>query len=409
MIEKVIDRDAGDKSKGFRLQKLRAMSLALDAIEKTESAHIYFAIEHLEDVYIKKVDSGEVEEYFEQDKNFDSVGTFTFNSHQVLNTLVSFLDCWISKRFSQNVFFGFYTTVNIGKEKTTEQIKKICLKLPLKPIIELLVDRKYEEENLIEITSALIIAEYEKQYEGKSYDGNLQIIKNFSSERWKQFFDCIRWKFDEADEDGLKKELINKIQLSRYYSRCMGGNENLVIAGVLDLLDERQKNEDVTEKFVYASDIKLIFKQVETYDFKRPDPAYALWDELPPVTDKRPLKEKIESVCPQYNPDKIASYARKVTNTRLEFKTLANDKNLISLKYQIFDVCYDELIDLKSSQLSSDEIDLRLDQLFAVAKQHIKDKSKDYVYTLKSDAAIRNIILELFDSCYLAFDKGEVI
>lgn len=91
-MTQIINRDAADKTKGFRLQKLRAARLLLEA--SSENAHVnfyYAAIEVEEDVtIIKKTTDFTTEQIIEEDKNFDPESNFTIFSDAVINTLVSF-------------------------------------------------------------------------------------------------------------------------------------------------------------------------------------------------------------------------------------------------------------------------------------------------------------------------------
>ena len=88
-----IKREAGDKTKGFTLQKQRAIALFFDAIKSNVNAHINVAIEYKGDVYLQKDQVG----YVEEQKNYDANSKFSFNSRQILNTLVYFLDIWFSE------------------------------------------------------------------------------------------------------------------------------------------------------------------------------------------------------------------------------------------------------------------------------------------------------------------------
>jgi hypothetical protein len=157
---KIINREAGDKFKGARLQKLRVVELMLDSIEKSEKAHIYGAIEFEEDVSLSEATSVSTKTFLEQDKNFSTDLNFTLNSPAILNTLIGFLDIWISKNLSnKNVFLGFYSTRNIGKEIETAFIKMNNLDLPDKPILSLLKDKEFKYNNYFKSVITIIINE----------------------------------------------------------------------------------------------------------------------------------------------------------------------------------------------------------------------------------------------------------
>jgi len=53
-----IKREAGDKTKGFTLQKQRVLALFFDEIKLNPDAHINVAIEYKGDVYLQNERSG---------------------------------------------------------------------------------------------------------------------------------------------------------------------------------------------------------------------------------------------------------------------------------------------------------------------------------------------------------------
>ena len=97
-MTQIINRDAADKTKGFRLQKLRAAKLLLEASSENSYVNFYYAaIEVEEDVTIIKTIDFNTEQIIEEDKNFSPDSNFTIFSNAVLNTLVSFFDIYIRK------------------------------------------------------------------------------------------------------------------------------------------------------------------------------------------------------------------------------------------------------------------------------------------------------------------------
>ena len=138
--------------KGQRLQKMRLTKLLLDSIEANPKTQVFGAIEFGQDVYSKDRSEKSPTLKFEEDKNYSS-SNFSFNSHEVINTLVSFLDIWINSGYSQNLKFAFYTTAGIAKESTTERITKNGITLPDKAILELFSEGKFESPNFIPVVS----------------------------------------------------------------------------------------------------------------------------------------------------------------------------------------------------------------------------------------------------------------
>lgn len=86
MTQHIIDRDASDKTKGFRLQKIRAIKHMLDEIENPQNVMFYASIEVQEDVSIVKISNRETSTYLEEDKNYDEDTNFTLFSSAILNT-----------------------------------------------------------------------------------------------------------------------------------------------------------------------------------------------------------------------------------------------------------------------------------------------------------------------------------
>lgn len=409
-MTETIQRDAGDKFKGPRLQKLRVVSLMLDAIQQSEKAFIYGATEYKEDVFVKRV-TPDLSELYEQNKNFDSAVNFTFNSNQVTNTVVSFVDIWVDRSLSgKNIFLGYYTTAGIGKESTTELTKSIGIVLPDKPILELLKDKNFDHPNLLECVKKLIIAEYEKQYSSPGKKGHIETIKRFSDADWKQFLKCINWEFGECDEVALKEQILNKIKTCRYFNHQAKGRENAILAELLELFDERQKYSDVTEKFVHGSDIKVKFLEAcSGQKEKADDPVWKMWEQIPAPSDKRNLVDKIRSVCSGFNPDKLSQLTRKVCRSLIEKDKFETDRSFLAARYRVFERCHEELFRILTekgnvSELPETVVDEIISQLYGTAKNEIENNSEEFVYRFLSEAVIEGIILELFESCYLAFD-----
>ena len=70
-----INREASDKTKGFRLQKVRAIELMLKSINKDTDSVFYTAIENVEDVSHWHVEDNSQKNYYEEDKNYAADGS----------------------------------------------------------------------------------------------------------------------------------------------------------------------------------------------------------------------------------------------------------------------------------------------------------------------------------------------
>lgn len=73
MERSIISRVVGEQSKGERLQRLRAIQLIFDELEKSPDISVLVACEHIEDIYVSKEDgNGKQTEYIESDKSYES-------------------------------------------------------------------------------------------------------------------------------------------------------------------------------------------------------------------------------------------------------------------------------------------------------------------------------------------------
>lgn len=377
----------------------------LTATSKYEKPMIYASIEHVEDLYINV--RLEENEYLEEDKNYDVDSSFTFNSHEVVNTLVSFIDIWFKWKFSKNLALGFYSTNSHSKERNTNTSITNNIILPEKSIISLLMDRNYGEPNLLDSVKKFIIAEYKKQYNDPNHVGHIELIENLSDKDWISFLNCIDWQFGKSNEVDKKDEVLGMIKKCRFFNHSLENKEELVLSLLMEVFDSRQNLSDLTEKFVHSSDIELAFKQCEGSGIgKEDDPVWELWSKISP-SDSRNIKDKIEAVCSDYSQRKIEHFALMVSRSLLEQQRISSDKTILSIKYRVYEHCQSLLIDLLASRkdkLTDKEIDEILSSLNQEAKKCIQLLSKEYKYSVMNDKLIDGLILELFDSCFLAFD-----
>ncbi|WP_199426662.1 hypothetical protein [Thermaerobacillus caldiproteolyticus] len=402
-----IKREVGEQGKGFRLQRLRAIKLLLDKMKQSDNVAVYAGTEYIDDVYIKSIDRQQVQEIAEGDKDYHSKKSFSFMSEEVKNSLISFLDCWLQYK-SDGLYFCFYTNVKVGKERNSEYLKGLGVTLPKSPIIELLMNKKYDESNLLPTVKKVLIDEYKKQYEDKENDGFLSIIEKMSDELWKEFLDRIDWKFEQEDDKQLEELLLEEIRNQPFYRVDIQGKESFILARLLDEFEKRQNVKDHLGRLISDAHVKTIFLEVAAYQYKQSDPVFELWEKLEPPSDKRNLAEKFISVSNTYNKRKLGTYARKIGAVKLELAK-ADYKDRAAYQYRIFEACEGKLFEILDSydgkDVSPSVIDKWMEELFECAKIHLADKSQDYTYPFKNLDTLRNTILELFDSCFLSFDE----
>jgi hypothetical protein len=409
MTQQIIDRDASDKTKGFRLQKIRAIKHMLDEIENPSSVMFYASIEVLEDVSIIKVSDSETSTYLEEDKNYDETKSFTIFSEAILNTLVSFSDIYFGQwQESEGLLLGFYTTAGIGKEKKILLKNGVRLVLPAKPILELLRDNSKLADSTLQTIKDALTEEYETQYLKRKSSGNLENLKALSLSEFSKFLAKIQWCFGQEDEIALKAKVICAIKGSSLQNIHTERKEECVFSLLMECLDERQNLPNLNQRFVHVSDVKLIFKNVEAEPLDdRTDPAWLeLKKQKSRVTDKRNLEDKISAVCIDCDDRTVGRYARMASVSKHEESE--SNRSFKSLKYRVFEACdeYYSYNSTISSPVKFADIKPIIDSIKELAVDNIKSLKDDYSYSASNSVTIERIILNLYDECFVSFDSG---
>jgi len=261
----IINRGAGDKTKGFTLQKYRAISLLLDKLQTNPNTDIFAAIEFEGDVYIQD----KTLFFIEENKDYSSA--FSFQHDAILNTLIYFLDCWLTKNQNQNIIFSFYTTTNFTFENKAGKIKDLDLYLPVDnvtnkkiPILEILTKKQIDSyPQVVDTIVKLIIAEYENQYQKKQ--GYLTEVRKLKSEDWIRFLNQIEWNFNQKNAIEIRTELEEKIKASELYKMIdIEGNEQHIINSLFVEFDNLQSEDDITKRFINKEKVELIFRRCQT-------------------------------------------------------------------------------------------------------------------------------------------------
>ncbi|MFP8487641.1 hypothetical protein ACKGJO_00940 [Gracilimonas sp. Q87] len=403
-----IDRDVTHH--GPRLQKLRAL-VKLLRLAKTEKGkvHFYFGIESEGDVKVVKGIKNKETTYHEEDKNYDENTSLSLNSPEIKKTLVGFMDTWISKSFSNNCFFNFYSTCSIAKEKKTELIKSAKVKLPKEPFLELLMKGSLSDEALKELQKLFIVF-YKNEYKKNKGNGYITVIEKLNKEEWRNFFNQVTFEFGQPDEKELKKESLTLIQDSSFYNSSLSGKEELILSRVLDLLDERHISKDPTENLIHMSELENIFLRVSSMDNpKKDDFVYKLWDQLTQdLNDTRNLRDKITEVSNNVSDSTIKSSVRKATTGHLQKEEYDSMRNFQSLRYRVYEHCLDLIRNFREEKKPDSLTDKNYSDLHTYLKNEshkkIKDLSKDFNYSFESETVIDGIIYQLIDSCFLSYD-----
>lgn len=159
-----ISREAGDKTKGFRFQKLRGAIRFLQRVEANRDGQVQCALEFLEDsVLFDSSDSSSISG--EENKYYGS--RVSFNSPAIRNTVVAFLDLHFQYSKSSELKLGVYASAELAQERISAQLREALgyeSKQKNYDILEKLVsgDELTEEEK--EVALAVTKAEYSAQY-----------------------------------------------------------------------------------------------------------------------------------------------------------------------------------------------------------------------------------------------------
>lgn len=407
MISETINREAADTSKGFRLQKIRAIKLMLDSIKKDFDAVFFTAVENVEDVSHQSVENGVETTYYEEDKNYDTSGNFTIFSPPVINTLVSFFDIYLGQfKTSKNVYIGFYTTRGIGKERKNKLNDGTEIVLPEASILSLLSSGEQINVTTARLVKAILVEEYIKQYADKSYDGHIRTLQTMPEKEFVTFLTRIRWHFGEENEEDLKHTVLKNIEESPLHCSAHIGKESMIFSLLMEKLDEKQNKEILLDKLVHSSDVKLIFAEAKSEVVELSmDPTWKHFSELEAeITDKRNLKEKIRDVISDYPKKRIRHLAKKACRSKTEQSS--SNKTFLSLKYRVHEACSDYFFEEEyRPPESGDELSQIIKELLSESVENIDELKKDYTYSISNRKVIEGIIWDLFDSCFFAFDE----
>lgn len=411
-----INRETGDKAKGFRLQKYRAIIRALDIYEinKTSPFSFEFSIEDQGDVRVSaKIDESEITT-LEEDKLYESGSKFSLNHKKLLNTLVYFLDIWIKNDLSKKIFFGFYTTAEYAKENKTKRTKALKITLPEAPLCELIQDINNVDDTIVSIISQLIEAEYAEQYSSNDNQGYLETIQSFDCDRWKEFLGQIDWMFEAKDLQESKDEALEAIRNSSIYDRAqMKGTEENILSLLVDKLDEAQSNNAIDLKRLSRDSLRNAFLEIaKGSNSKNDDPVYMIWKDIPKPDDTRNIEEKINDVCEYVSTQLVEDYNLAISMNLSEADKFSGNKNFVALKLRLFRHCkilIKEFVqENKDKKLSEDEIKEFNQYLVTECQKKIEELKKDYSYPLTNRDSIEGIILNLFNSCFLAYEVNPV-
>ena len=160
---------------------------------------------------------------------------------------------------------------------------------------------------------------------------------------------------------------------------------------------------DYAERFVHRSDVELIFKKTESESGGiEEDPTWQCFEGLYP-SDSRNLRQKIKDACAVYPEAKLVRHERVAARSKVEQQSIP--KKVLALKWRTYEACADRLIE-KADELpkTEEEIDALLGELKVQSSLAVSKLAADYSYPVSNENALEGMVLDLFDTCFLALD-----
>lgn len=408
IIKNIINTDADSSLKGIGLQKLRAVKRLLEAL-LNDNKFVFCAIEYVDDVI--EIDMGSPTSKITTEQNKNYATPFSINSTEVKNSLRIFFDTWRKVENDEKISFVFYTNTSICKEHRVGEIKRLNLKLPDEPILELLIGKRYDEALpiVIPILREYYIEQYKKH---KSDDISYyeKEIDDMEEKEWIDFFNLIEWKFEEDDEFELTKklellveELCKKFYVENKYNKK-------ILSCIRDLIESQSLNKNFLEKVVHVAQIEVLFKDfaLEAKLEERLDPVHKKWDEIE-VNDVRDLEKKILSVCEEFDEDELDELQDSYIEGKFEQTSYSEKREVKAYNYRIYKECKKRIKHIlkgkEEYKFSEEEIGEIIEELTDISEKHILDKGKTYKIPYKDRDMVKKTILILFEECFLALDK----
>lgn len=142
-------------------------------------------------------------------------------------------------------------------------------------------------------------------------------------------------------------------------------------------------------------------------DAEELDPDYLMYEmEYSNIKDKRNLREKVLSVCPEFRSLTLTNWERNCVRARNELdRVTSNQKKALIMA--VFYPCIDYIGDKLAVGMLSSDSDLinYISELKKEVNRYVTERKKDYNYGLENIIVLENIIFNLIDSCFLSFDN----
>lgn len=401
-----ISREAGDKTKGFRFQKLRAAIRLLERIEINPQAQVYCALEFLED---SAMFSGDEPVSVEENKQYAS--GLSLNSAPVKNSLVAFFDTDAAFNYSKGLRFGFYASAEIADERLPREVVSRISSASTPTSFQLL--RKLAQgialsDEEVTIAKHIIEQEYIAQYSARDGgEARKPPFASWNAAAFRSFLEKIEWEFTTQGNEELEERALQLVRNCPFFDHRHEGLELFLVCAITDLLEKRSHAKGAVERIVGTADVKILFLQILAQCREdKLDPAHLEWDnEI--VNDVRNLSDKVLAVAPDYPNSQLMRHARRIALAKHDQDSFGRE--YVSLRLRVLHACQDELQRLEtalSRTMTQAEIDTCIDNLVKASVTRMNSLSATWTYRVANEEAIRGAVLSLFDDCYLAFDDA---
>ncbi|MCR1769125.1 hypothetical protein [Burkholderia glumae] len=404
-----ISREAGDKTKGFRFQKLRAAIRFLQRVRENCDGQVHCAMELLEDSVLY---DGNSESLISGEENKYYGSRISFNSPALKNTLVAFLDLYFAFARSSELKLGVYASAEISQERITADFRK---RLGLEPtqkhydiLKRLTLGEKLDDEEK-SVAFAIVKAEYFEQYPDTS-KGYRALLEAMTQEEFSVFIKSIDWTLTNESNESLEATALDLVRTCRLFNHRHLGLEQFILSALLDALEKRSGARAITDRLLSTDSLKNIFNEIllgPTEDERTDDPAWDEWAEVE-NSDFRNLSEKIKAVCPDFSTRILKALARSCSLARSV--EAEGQREMKALLRRILDACELHILTnhSASSVLTQKQVLDMVEELGKVAEHHVATLRGRYRYALRDAHSIKGAVLTLFDDCYLAFDEVKV-
>ncbi|MED3897262.1 hypothetical protein P4797_20010 [Priestia aryabhattai] len=406
----LINRDASDKYKGFRYQKLRLAKKMLELIKEDFKANIIAIPEYRDDGFLIDKDGYPI---LEQNKEYSS--NFTMNSEEIQKSVVNFLDNYFDLGKDPHINYIFYTNVDYVQERGSNLLKALNLKPLEEPVLSYLISRDYNE-TVIEFFSKVIIESYKSQYDidatnPETFAGFYAEIISMDKEEWILFLKRVTFQFGQGDLDALTEELDKEIKESELYELQHVNKEQQIKSYLLEKIDERMAEKHLLQKIMNIDAIKNIFYEVGSKGNNlQIDELHIYWldvyKELGAEKKFRNIREKITAVCDEFKENTMRRYNREATTVREELKKY-DKRQINALRFRVYESMeryFDEYFEYKKCY-NYKELSQIIKKIKEIVVEDIKSLRQDYDYGVKNEITIEKVVLLLVDECFYSFDE----